>query len=294
MKPQTVTLHQLSTQAQNIIWCKENELLVTNHLDSYDILSEPTNLDAVTIIVMLSGRIKGVINNEPFDIKGSYLLGNLPSNVIQIDEVEDLHYYMVAVSMSYLDAMNLDTQMRTNFYLDIRSNPIASIPRESISVLRPFYDLLSTLKKYDAEVRDFITQNLARTFAYGVMSLVRQYRPYVTGNIQRTRHEVLFDKFIELLTEYHTSHRLVQFYADQLCLTPNYLSGAVRASSGHSAQWWINEYVVTEAKTMLRNTDYNIQEITSALNFPTQSSFGKFFKQQTGVSPKTYRKSKQI
>jgi AraC family transcriptional activator of pobA len=51
--------------------------------------------------------------------------------------------------------------------------------------------------------------------------------------------------------------------------------------------------VITEAKQLLENSDLTIKEIATKLNFPTQSFFGKYFKQYVGVSPKEYR-NKQI
>ena len=56
---------------------------------------------------------------------------------------------------------------------------------------------------------------------------------------------------------------------------------------------WIVQMVITEAKQLLENSDLTIKEIATKLNFPTQSFFGKYFKQYVGVSPKEYR-NKQI
>lgn len=64
----------------------------------------------------------------------------------------------------------------------------------------------------------------------------------------------------------------------------------MRAFSGRSAAEWINEYAITEAKMMLRFSDLSIQQVAEKLNFPSQSAFGKYFKQYVGVSPKVFRR----
>ena len=92
-----------------------------------------------------------------------------------------------------------------------------------------------------------------------------------------------------LLHMYHDRERSIQFYADKMCLTPKYISGMIKTYSGKCALDWINDYVVIEAKMMLRYTTMTVQEISNSLNFPTQSAFGKYFKQQVGVGPKQYR-----
>ncbi len=69
-------------------------------------------------------------------------------------------------------------------------------------------------------------------------------------------------------------------------LTPKHISGQIKTYSGKCALDWINDYVVLEAKMMLRYTVMTIQEISNSLNFPTQSAFGKYFKLQVGTRPK--------
>lgn len=79
------------------------------------------------------------------------------------------------------------------------------------------------------------------------------------------------------------------FYADQLHITPKYLSSVIKEVSGRSAVEWIDRYVILEAKALLRYSGLSIQEIAYELNFSTQSFFGKYFKHHTGMSPSEYK-----
>ena len=58
-----------------------------------------------------------------------------------------------------------------------------------------------------------------------------------------------------------------------------------------SASQWIDDYVVLEAKTLLKSTNLTILQISEELHFANQSFFGKYFKQHTGLSPMRYRRS---
>ena len=84
----------------------------------------------------------------------------------------------------------------------------------------------------------------------------------------------------------------IERYADKLCLTPNYLSGVVKEYTGKTATEWVNDFVIVEAKIMLKDTKLSVQEISDRLNFPDQSTFGKYFKKIVGISPKAYRDGK--
>ena len=79
--------------------------------------------------------------------------------------------------------------------------------------------------------------------------------------------------------------------SDKLFISPKYLSLLVKEATGRSAANWIDEYVIMEAKNMLRFSGRNIQQVTYDLNFPNQSSFGKYFKHLTGMSPTQYQRS---
>ena len=106
------------------------------------------------------------------------------------------------------------------------------------------------------------------------------------------RAEEYFRQFTELLGEHYKHERSVGFYARQLCITPKYLTTIIRKTSGRTAVQWIDDYVVLEAKNLLKYSTMSIQEISYYLNFPNQSFFGKYFKNHTGMTPTAYRLGK--
>ena len=103
------------------------------------------------------------------------------------------------------------------------------------------------------------------------------------------RKEELFMQFVEVVKENYIKHRNIVFYADKLCVSPKYLSSVVHIVSGKYATEWINQYVVLEAKTLLRSNGVSIKDVSNRLNFANQSFFAKYFKQHTGYTPKEYK-----
>ncbi|CAM4369242.1 AraC-type DNA-binding protein [Pedobacter westerhofensis] len=100
----------------------------------------------------------------------------------------------------------------------------------------------------------------------------------------------LFAKFKKLLTRNYMNERKLDFYADHLHVTPKYLSVAIKKHTGKSAAQWINESVTLEAKVLLQDLTLTVSQISNQLNFTDQSTFGKFFKANTGFTPVGYRK----
>ena len=106
------------------------------------------------------------------------------------------------------------------------------------------------------------------------------------------RKEALFNAFMRSVEVHHGKEHSVKYYADELFVTPKYLSTVIDEVSGKGAKQWIDDYIALDAKVLLQSTQMDIQEISDELNFPDVSFFGKFFKRMTGMSPKVFRLKK--
>jgi YesN/AraC family two-component response regulator len=97
-------------------------------------------------------------------------------------------------------------------------------------------------------------------------------------------------RFVKLLTDSFREERSVIFYAEQLHVTPRYLSQTVKEVTGRSAGDLIDEMVIMEGKALLNNVSLTIAQVAETLYFSDQFFFSKYFKRLTGVSPSEYRK----
>jgi AraC-like DNA-binding protein len=80
-----------------------------------------------------------------------------------------------------------------------------------------------------------------------------------------------------------------QSFADELCITPKYLSAVCKRNSGKTANAWITEHLMEDIRYYLRQTDLSIKEVCSVLGFPNASFFGKYVKEHFGVTPTQLR-----
>ena len=105
-----------------------------------------------------------------------------------------------------------------------------------------------------------------------------------------SRQDEIVARFVQCVADNYRSHRELGFYADQLGLSLKYMSHVVYGQSGRHPSQWIKDYVILDAKTMLRSGRYSVQQVAEELNFPNQSFFGKYFKEAVGISPKKWIK----
>lgn len=85
----------------------------------------------------------------------------------------------------------------------------------------------------------------------------------------------------------------VQYIANQLNVSPNYLSDMLRLTTGKNTQQHIHEKLIEKAKEKLANTTLSISEIAYQLGFEHAQSFSKLFKNKTSQSPLEFRTSFQ-
>src|SRR5258705_798317 len=78
-------------------------------------------------------------------------------------------------------------------------------------------------------------------------------------------------------------------YADRLAIHVNHLNKVLKENTGKTTTELISGRVVQEAKILLKQTDWNISEISNSLGFEEVSHFSNFFRKQTSFAPVAFR-----
>jgi len=81
----------------------------------------------------------------------------------------------------------------------------------------------------------------------------------------------------------------IQYLADKVNYSPNYLSDLLKKETGKNTKEHINEFILDRAKTLLLNSNDNVSEIAYDLGFNYPHYFSRLFKQKTGFTPNKYR-----
>ena len=103
-----------------------------------------------------------------------------------------------------------------------------------------------------------------------------------------SRSETIYARFVSDVHRHFREHRDTAFYAGLQCVTPKYFGQMVRRASGRMPSDIIGEYVILEAKMLLRSEHYTVQQVCNLLNFPNPSFFGKYFKAHVGQTPRQF------
>lgn len=254
---------------------------------------EPCKINAFILVICSKGEGKLKINLSEFIVRPGMLFINFPENIIQIEKMStDLEAIAIIISESFMQEIQTDIRNMVSLYMKFRADPYLLLSEQEQSILQQYITLARELS--DSQVKKFQKESLfelSKSIAYRIAALIdeKMSSAFQVNAIPKSRKEIIFNQFMNLLTLYHKQERSVQFYASKLFINPKYLSTVIREYSGKTAAAWIDDFVILEAKALLKYSDKSIQEIAYLLNFPTQSFFGKYFKHHTGTSPGAYK-----
>lgn len=146
------------------------------------------------------------------------------------------------------------------------------------------------LKTTDNTFRKYIVKNEVSNFFMELVYFMLKKRPEEDRYQKTNQADTVIRKFLQLLLQKFKQQHEVMFYANELYMTHGNLTRIMTHASGKSPLKWIHDALLAEAKTLLQKPDISIQQIAEELHFGNQSSFSKFFKKHTGLTPTEFRK----
>jgi YesN/AraC family two-component response regulator len=199
---------------------------------------------------------------------------------------EDYKGYAIVMSRRFSDSLFTGIQERRELFHKVSDKPYVPLDERDMEMFVTYYSMFKRLvETTDNPYRIEMVKHLTLVFFY--LSGYRLHRLPEPETV--SPHKRLAEKFLNLVSNHYREQRRMGFYSEKLSLTPKYLSQIIKAGTGKSANEWIDEYVILEAKALLKSTNMTIQQISDEMNFTSQSFFGKYFKRCEGVSPKEYR-----
>ena len=271
------------------------ECIAANSASEMEIFRFPSRLNALIIGVGTEGETSLTSNLQEFRLKKDSLFIFSPKHILQVQSNNRFKAHLIVIAPDFLKRINIDTKRMMPLFLQFGSLPCMELTHAESQSLRSFISMVEQeLKGSETDFSSEIIGGLIAATIYKVGDILTHYlteHPEVDSPIHN-RAEEYFRQFTELLGEHYKHERSVGFYARQLCITPKHLSTLIKRISGKSVSEWIDNYVILEAKTLLKYSNMSVQEIAYYLNFPNQSFFGSYFKRNAGMSPSQYKAKK--
>lgn len=267
-----------------------------------DKFSKPIRLVGNGMVFCVKGSVHMSVNLNEYDVKEGCLVVLTDQDIVKVekgsdDDIKNLHWVVIAMSQNFLTNFRVDFRKILSEGVALIETPVLHLDQNIRGYFEDYLKLIgklanSELPMYKDAVRSLISSMVSIAAGQWIADINRLRDEKVVKLNSRSEHKTLtFRQFIKLVSENYTQQRQVIFYADQLCMSPKYLSKLVKDVSGKSAPEWIDSYVLLEAKHLLKYSDMPIKEIVFRLNFSNQTVFYKYFKAHTGMTPTDYRNS---
>ncbi len=280
-------------------------IVVSDDLD--ELMTKPS-MDTGTIVALLcrhgSLHIAGTEEGVSYDmcehdvllctpdfLRGRYRMsGDFGGLVFCVPQntLDDVVYSCLRVETNWYDKLQY-----------IRSHPIVHLSSHQVALYEAYERLVNLHIEEPNLYRDKISDALAHAIIFEMLHILDSSMQHSINKGEahadilpisnKTRLNQLFYQFVQLLEANHTSRRYVRWYANEMAITPKYLTYICNQVAGKTPTDIINAVAMRETKQILLYTNDTIKEIAYAMNYASASSFCKYFRQQTGVSPQAYR-----
>lgn len=266
-----------------------NFILLKNPTSEYH-LNQPYVFEEITFALCTKGNARIKINMEDYIIEEESILIIPPDHLIELtSKSNDLELRTLFFAFDFISDLNL-----YNRYEIIEKNrrvPCLKVSKTDMFILVKFHSLI--LHLYDSNDDITLRENMIKGVLSGYLTKISSL--YLSIELDQdkvaTYKNNVMKQFIDLIGIYHKEDRTVNFYADKMNMTARGLSQNVYKATGRMALTWINDFVITKVKVLLKTTNLTATQISDEYNFPTPSLFGRFFKKHTGMTPNDFRRS---
>lgn len=244
----------------------------------------------------LGASIKYKYGQQEYDFDEGVMFFIAPKQVFSVETEGEykLLGWMLLIHPDFLWQSSLRKNIKQYDFFSYSANEALHLSdKEETRILNIFQ---SIQQEYNANIDKFSQPLIVSQLEVLLNYADRFYhRQFITRKI--TNHSIL-TRLEEILEDYFSQESLiekgiptVQSVANELNVTPNYLSDLLKTITGQSTQQHIHEKLIEKAKEKLSITNLSVSEIAYDLGFAHSQSFSQLFKTKTNLSPVEYRRS---
>jgi len=248
----------------------------------------PIIMEGMLLGLCIKGTAKLKINFREYTCEPGYVIALMPGQIIRLlDKSVDFLFESLYISFDFI--VNLPLPNHFDSFFNIKDYPCLPVSENTMQYLLEYFAFI--VKQYHRSKpphRETIMKGLLFSL---ITEFIHIYKSNETNKkkIVSSRKETITENFIKLLMNNYKDERIVSFYASQLYITPKHLSKTIKEVTGRGVMDWIHLVLIINAKTLLKNTNKTVSEISEDLKISNVSFFCRLFKEQTGMSPLEYR-----
>lgn len=293
MKPNHITQLDLQDvpQVYHNLKYNDGEIYFADNITSIPGLMKQFQVNFIAYVMVLEGKLSVELNTVPYQLeKNCSLFIDRKMVVNNVKHTENFSCLICAMSTDMGFAFFNKSLLQS--IMHIMANPVIRLGQDEVDLMLKYYELL--VFKMDHPDMNFgreTVRDIIRCFAYDLLSNINRHLSQDNGDDMLRQGDRIFRRFMLLLADNTNVNRSVKSYADELCVSPKYLTSVCRRHSDYTASELIATAITSRIKQLLLYSDLSIKEVAGEMGFDNLSFFGKYVRKHLGLSPNHYRKA---
>jgi AraC-like DNA-binding protein len=292
MQHEEISLQTLTGNEDFQVGYSDNDIVIIDSIQKFAEISA-AHVAMNAIVICTHGKVQGILNGRAIELRKNQI-AIIPQNVIITDPMisPDLKLKAMFFTNRILQSFLRERMNVWNDVVYVRRMHVITMEDIDLQFYTNFYEMLRLCfdKSMNYPFRTDVIQSLLRGAVLGLCGALKQRMLNDGISIDSHTNNNYFQRFLDLLHSVEVKHHPVEWYANELCISPKYLSALCKKNSGKTANEWITEHVLEDIRYYLKQTDYSIKQICDQLGFPNTSFFGKYVKEHFGMTPMQVKK----
>lgn len=293
MKSTTITeldLHDVPQMYHNLRY-NDGEIYFADNITSIPGLMKQFKVNFIAYVMVTQGRLSLDLNGINYQLDtNSSLFVDRKMVVNNIKHTENFNCIICAMSTDIGFAFFNKSLIQS--IMHIMANPVIKMNQDEVDLMMKYYELLvCKVTHQQMSIGRETVRDIIRCFAYDLLSNINRHLDSEGEGDMLRQSDRIYRRFMLMLAENSNANRSVKSYADELCVSPKYLTSVCRKHSDYTAGELIAASVVGRIKQLLLYSDLSIKEVAAEMGFDNLSFFGKYVRKHLGLSPNHYRKA---
>ena len=295
MKGEEISLQTLTHNDSIQIGYSDDDIVIVDSIQQFE---EVTNAHVrmCGIAICTSGKVRGMMNGREIEVVENQVAA-IPANVVITDLMisPDFNLKAIFFTNKILQSLLHEKMSVWNEVMYVQRLHVVSLNENDMRFYTHFYDMLTLCIErgdgmpYNGEVIQSLVRGGLLALCGALKLQIGSTGQLLTDVKSSSSH---FQRFLSLLQTVKPRKRGVEYYADELCISPKYLSAICKKHSGKTANEWIREGVMEDIRYYIRQTDYSMKQISDMLGFANPSFFGKYVREHFGMTTLQLRSEK--
>ena len=251
------------------------------------------NFYKITFVTKLGGKLR--YGQGHYDFNEGSMLFAAPNQIIgNSGDQENLKGYSLLIHPDFLLGYPLARKVKQFGFFSYAANEALHLSEQEKSTVTSIYNIIRN--ELNSRIDDFsqevIIAQIELLLSYAKRFYKRQFltRQVMSTDLLQQLEDLLHNYFEERSAD-SEGIPTVQYIAEKLNYTPNYLSDMLRSLTGLNAQQHIHLKLIEKSKELLTTTNKTVGEVAYQLGFEHHQSFTRLFKLKTNISPIQFRSS---